>query len=97
MKAIQIFNAVALATAAAFVSTLGVVTLIYAIYLDAEPRLREDWPQVLISTSVFVVLMLLAGVTFHGQRREKSWRWPMQGVLFAGIGFGGWLLYRALL
>lgn len=97
MKGIQIFNAVVLATAAAFAATLGVVALLYAIYLDAVPRLREDWPQVITTASVFGVLLLLSGVTFHAQRRDKSWRWPMQAVLLAGIAAGGWVLYRTLI
>ncbi|HSW15081.1 MAG TPA: hypothetical protein VLI06_19695 [Solimonas sp.] len=96
MRAIQVFNAVALAAAAAFLSCLGVVTLIYAIYLDTEPRLREDWPTVVTVTSVFAVLSLLAGLAFWGQRRELPWRWPAQALLFAGLAAGGLVLVRSL-
>lgn len=97
MKALQIFNAVAMATAAAFASCLGVVTLMYAVYLDAEPRLREDWPQLVTVTAVFAALLLLAGLAFQGQRRGRPWRWPAQALLFAGIGVGAWVLKRTLL
>lgn len=96
MKAIQIFNAVALAAAAAFAATMGVVALLYAIYLDAAPRLREDWPAVATTASVFFILTLIAGLTFHAHRREKGWRWPMEAVLFSSIGAGAWVLYRTL-
>lgn len=97
MKGIQIFNAVAMATAASFAATIGVVTLLYAVYLDAEPRLREDWPLVLTTFLVFCVLLLLSALTFYAHRREKTWRWPMEAVLFLGIAGGGGILYRALL
>ena len=97
MKAIQIFNAVALAAAAAFAATMGVVALLYAIYLDTAPRLREDWPAVATTAGVFFVLTLIAGLTFHAHRRDKGWRWPMEAVLFASIGVGAWVLYRTLI
>ena len=97
MKGIQIFNAVAMAAAASFASTIGVVTLLYAIYLDSVPRLREDWPLVVTTFLVFCVLFLLSVLAFHAHRREKAWRWPAEAVLLLGIFFGGGILYRALL
>ncbi|AXQ29029.1 hypothetical protein D0B54_10170 [Solimonas sp. K1W22B-7] len=96
MRAIQIFNAVALATAAAFAATMGAVAIMYAVYLDAEPRLREDWAAVMTTVIVFVVLMLLSGLAFHAHRRDKSWRWPAEALLLSGIAVGGGVLYRAL-
>lgn len=96
MKAIQIFNAVALAAAAAFAATMGVVALIYAIYLEAEPRLHEEWPAVATTASVFFVLTLIAGLTFYAHRRDKGWRWPMEALLLSSIAGGAWVLYRTL-
>lgn len=97
MKGIQIFNAVAMAAAASFAATIGVVTLLYAVYLDSEPRLREDWPLVLTTFLVFCVLLLVSALTFYAHRREKPWRWPMEAVLLLSIAGGGGVLYRALI
>lgn len=96
MKPIQYFNAIALAISSSFGVTLGVVTLIYAIYLNREPRLQEDWPLLVAVTGTFITLMLMSGLTFWAQRRDKAWRWIAQAVLFAAVGIGSWTMYRAL-
>lgn len=96
MKSLQIFNAVMLALAAAFAVTMGVVALIYAVYLGSEPRLQEDWPAVLAVTEVFGALTVMAALTFHAQRRSKSWRWIAQGMMVASFAAGGWILYQVL-
>jgi hypothetical protein len=97
MKSLQIFNAVMLAAAAAFAVTMGVVALIYGVYLDTEPRIRQEWPTVLAVTEVFFMLSAVAGLAFHAQRRRKPWRWPAQLLMLGGFGVGGWILYRLLI
>lgn len=97
MKPIQYFNAVALVVSSSFGVTLGVVTLIYAIYLNREPRLQEDWPLLVGVTGTFVALMAMSALAFWGQRRDKAWRWGAQVLLFAAIGVGSWTMYRALI
>jgi len=96
MKPIQYFNAVALAISSSFGVTLGVVTLIYAIYLNREPRLQEDWPLLVAVTGTFVALMAMSALAFWAQRRDKVWRWIVQSLLFAAIAVGGGTMYRAL-
>ena len=80
MKALQIFNAVALALSLTFAVTLGVVALIYAIYLDASPRMRAEWPTVALVTGVFWALSAITGLTFWAQRRVLAWRWLAQAA-----------------
>lgn len=96
MKSLQIFNGVMLAVAAAFAVTMGVVALIYGVYVGSEPRLREDWPAVLAVTGIFFVLTVIAGLAFHAQRKAWSGRWIAQAVMLAGFVAGGWMLYRVL-
>lgn len=96
MKPIQYFNAVALALSSAFGVTLGVVTLLYAVYLNREPRLQEDWPLLIGVTGTFVALMAMSALAFWAQRRDKAWRWIAQALLFAAIAVGSGTMYRAL-
>ncbi|MES0874208.1 hypothetical protein [Sinimarinibacterium thermocellulolyticum] len=96
MKAVQIFNAVALALCATFAVTLGVVALIYAIYLDASPRMRAEWPTVAAVTAVFWVLSVFTGLAFLAQRRLWSFRWPAQAASVLALVVGALLLIDLL-
>lgn len=60
---------------------LAVVCLLYAIYIDASPKMREEWPTLLAATGLFAVLTLCAGVAWHALRRNARWLWPAQGAL----------------
>lgn len=96
MKALQIFNAIVLALTATFALTLGVVTLMYAVNLDASPRMRAEWPAVAGATTVFWVLGAFAGATFWAQRHRYWWRWIAQGSSALVLGLGATLLLRIL-
>lgn len=96
MKAVQIFNAVALALCATFAITLGVVALIYAIYLDASPRMRAEWPAVATVTGVFWMLSVITAIAFFAQRRAWAWRWPAQALSIAALVAGAVFLSNFL-
>lgn len=90
MKHLQILNAVLIAAGAAMALVLGVVCLIYSVYLDAVPRLRAEMPLLLTFTGTFFALMLASGLAFFAQRRRWRLRWLLQGlpvVPLAGIVF----------
>jgi hypothetical protein len=96
MKALQIFNAVMLALCVTFALTLGVVALIYAIYLDASPRMRAEWPTVAAVTAVFWGLSVFTGLSFWAQRRKLAWRWPAQVASVGALAVGALLLMNVL-
>lgn len=96
MKALQVFNAVALALCVTFALTLGVVALIYAIYLDTSPRMRAEWPTVALVTGVFWVLSLFTGAAFWAQRRALAWRWPAQLLSAGALLLGAFTLMNVL-
>ncbi|HEX4896048.1 MAG TPA: hypothetical protein VFV11_06945 [Solimonas sp.] len=96
MKALTQFNAVVLAFAATFAVILGVVCLMYAVNLDAAPRLRAEWPTVSRVTLAFWLLMVVAGAVFLRQRRAPGVRWPEQGVLLASLVAGAQYILRVL-
>ena len=60
---------------------LAVVCLLYAIYIDASPKMREEWPTLLIATGMFGTLTVAAGGAFVGLRKQARWLWPAQAVL----------------
>ncbi|MCI0749333.1 MAG: hypothetical protein L0Y32_02145 [Nevskiales bacterium] len=80
MKVLQILNAVLLAFGTAMGLVLGVVCLIYGVYLEAEPRLKSQLPDLLMFTAGFSALALLAGAAFLGHRRRWPLRWCVQGL-----------------
>jgi hypothetical protein len=97
MKTAQWFNAIALASAASLAVNLLVVCLLYGLYLDQFPRIREEWPTVLGSTLITSALSLLTGCAFFAQRREWPRRDLIQGATYVGVAVGMFLLYRILI
>ncbi|MGB0218706.1 MAG: hypothetical protein ACPGJF_05170 [Sinimarinibacterium flocculans] len=96
MKGLQIFNAVVLALCVTFAVTLGVVALIYAVYLDVSPRMRAEWPTVAVVTGVFWGLSAITGLAFWAQRRTLAWRWPAQLLSAGALALGAFTLMNVL-
>ena len=76
---------------------LGVVCLIYAVYLDSAPQLREEWPLLLRSTVLFCLLAAVAGLAFRGLLRSTRWRWYAQALLALTTLSVGAALWRQLI
>lgn len=76
--------------------TLGVVCILYAFYLDSEPRLREDWPALVSATLMFAGLSLAAAIAFRGLLRDASWKWAGQALLLGTVAFLSFQLSQAL-
>lgn len=93
MRYLLILDLTLAAFGAAMTIAVGFVALIYAIYRNAQPRMGEALPGLLIMTGCFVALMLLglaAGVLL---RRRQLAHWLAQLVLFASLPF----LWRTVL
>jgi hypothetical protein len=60
---------------------LSVVCIQYLFYMDLEPRLRNDWPTLIESTGLFLILGLVGAAAFWALHKHTRWLWPMQGVL----------------
>lgn len=81
MKALNLLNAAVLALTASFALTFTAVCIIYAVHLDAAPRMRREWYVVLKVTLVFFVLTAASACAFWSQRQRLIWRWPAQSAL----------------
>lgn len=85
MKALILLNGVLLALAASLALTMLAVCIIYAVHLDAAPRMRSQWYVILKVTLVLVVLTATSAAAFWSQRRRLSWRWPAESVLLLAL------------
>ena len=77
---------------------MGVVCLLYYIYLDAAPEMREQLPLIQKLVALFTVLGLLGLIAFFPLWRKNRWLWPTQALLLVGtvtIGITFWRLLSA--
>lgn len=75
--------------------TLGVVCLMYQIYMDSSPELREQWPALVRSVGLFALLALIGAAAVVPLWRKNRWLWPTQALLLVGavaIGMTFWKL-----
>lgn len=66
---------------------MGVVLLMYTLYLDAEPRLARDMPFLLTISGWFTAGAISFGLGSWAYWRDRPWRWvwwlPQCGILWA--------------
>lgn len=80
------FNGALALLGGAMALTLGVVCILYAAHLDAAPRMRAEWPLLVVSTLMFALLAFAGAAAFQGLRRNAGWKWWAQGGVLAVIG-----------
>lgn len=68
---------------------LSVVTLMYFIYIDSLPEMRDELPLLLKVVGLFAVLATLGVSAAYAMWRNKRWLWPTQVMLLIGaVGIG---------
>lgn len=80
MKYLQITNLALLALGVTLTLVLGVESLIYAVYLGADPLVARQLPLVLELTALLGVFSGAALIAWLGHRAQKFWRWPAQAL-----------------
>lgn len=75
---------------------IGVVCLLYYIYADADPEIRDGLPLLLRMTGLFVILAGLGLTAFIPLWRKNRWLWPTQALLLVGSVAIGFTFWRAL-
>ena len=87
MKYLQITNLALLALGLVLTIVLAVESLIYTIYLGADPIVGRQLPKVLQMTAVLGAFSAAALLAYVGHRGQRSWRWVAQTLpVIAGAG-----------
>jgi predicted tellurium resistance membrane protein TerC len=74
-------DAVLAAVGATMTIAVGFVALVFSLYIDASPITRQGLSGVLIITSCFAVLFVVAVAATLGVKRARNWHWPLQALL----------------
>lgn len=85
MKYLQILNLSLLALGVTLAVVLAVESLIYAVYLGADPVINRQLPLVLRFTEVFCIFSVASLLAWLGHRGHHPWRWPAQLLPFAAM------------
>lgn len=85
MRYLFYLNGAVLALGSVLSLVLGVVCLLYWIYLDREPQLADEMRLLIITTAIFTWIAGSALVAVLGQRRQQPWHWA--GLLAWMAGF----------
>lgn len=75
---------------------IGVVWLLYYIYIDSAPEIRQELPTLQRMVGLFVILGLLGLAAFIPLHRNNRWLWPTQILLLVGAVSIGFTFWRAL-
>ena len=75
---------------------MGVVCLLYYIYVDSAPEIREQLPLLERMVGLFVILSALGLAAFIPLWRKNRWLWPTQALLLVGAVTIGVTFWRAL-
>lgn len=81
MKYLLYLDAVLAALGVAMMLPMGYVCLVYALMPDAQPGMRQSFPNLVALTLCFVVLAVAGGIATWGMARRRAWNWPAQGML----------------
>ena len=69
---------------------LAVVAFIFWLLAEDHVRLADEMPMLLRSTAIFVVLAATAAAALFGVLKSLPWRFPVLGLLWAGLLAAGW-------
>lgn len=90
MRPLTVLTGIVLGSSAATTFGLGATLIVFAVLADETPQFREELPLLAGYLAMFVGLTALAGVSFIGQARERSWRrWAQLAMWGAVAGLAG--------
>jgi hypothetical protein len=90
MKPFTVILGILMGSIAAIAFGLGVVAFIFWLLEDDYAQLAGEMPMLLRSTAIFGSLAALAAAAFLGVLTVRPWRFPVLGLLWAGLLAAGW-------
>ncbi len=85
MRPLSVITGIFLASSAAIAFGLLVVAFIYLLLGDDYPHLRSEFAPLMQSVAVFSILTIICAFSFISLLREKSSRWALQAMMWAGL------------
>jgi hypothetical protein len=82
VKYLLILDAALAAMGAAMTLAVSYVCLIYGLYQNAEPKIRQGFPNLLVVSACFLALALVGGWATYGVWKRRRWLWLGQAALF---------------
>ena len=90
MKPLAVVIGILMGSLSAIAFGLGVVAFIFWLLQDDYARFAGEMPMLLRSTGIFTVLAAFAAGAFVGVLKLRPWRFPLLGLLWAGLLATGW-------
>jgi hypothetical protein len=69
---------------------LGLVALVFWLLKSDYPRLEAEFIPLVASLGIFIVLTVVAAVSFYAELKRKPWRLLAQLLLLATLLATGW-------
>ncbi|MGB5209063.1 MAG: hypothetical protein WBN31_15585 [Gammaproteobacteria bacterium] len=85
MPPLAIITGILLGTSASIGAGLTVVLFLFFLLSDQHPRLAAEYPALIESTIIFLIMTAICGISFLGLIRRKQWRWLSQAAMWAGL------------
>ena len=85
MQPIAIITGILLGTSLSIGLSLCVVLFLFFLLMDDHPRLASEFPALLASAGIFVLMTTICAISFVGVLRERSWRWYSQVAMWSGV------------
>jgi hypothetical protein len=85
MQPLAIITGILMGTSLSIALGLCVVLLLFFILVDDHPRLVSEFPALLESAGIFVLMTAVCAISFLGVIRRRSWRWYSQVGMWSGV------------
>lgn len=89
MRPLTALNAIVFGSAVAISFGLVGVAVVFLLLRGAHPQVVGEFPAVVRSAGVFLVLAAVAGVALLGLLKERSWRWQAQAAMWVVVACVG--------
>jgi len=85
MQPFAIILGVVLGSLFSIAFSLSMVTLVFWILQEEDPRYTAEMPELVRGTVIFSTLAIAAAIGFVGTIRHRPWRFPVLILLWAGL------------
>ena len=85
MRPLTVLTGIVLGSSAATTFGLGATLIVFLVLSSETPQFREELPLLAGYLAIFVCLTALAGISFIGLARERSWRHWAQAAMWGSL------------